>query len=60
MRDGPDTEDVEGAQIAIIPSCCPYCADSPRFSIRTGYNSLDEAVALFANEERGCAATEPE
>jgi len=52
MIDGPDFNDSDGAEIAIIPKACPYCAQSNNFSIRTGVVDLENAILIFGEEER--------
>lgn len=34
------------------PMACPYCGERDSFSGRTGCQTIDEAVLLFAEEER--------
>lgn len=56
MVDGPDaaSDDEVGTQPILIPKACPYCGKSAgRWSIRTAVASMQEAVELFAEEERG-------
>jgi hypothetical protein len=60
MVDGPDvaSEDDVGVQPVLIPKACPYCGKpSGRFSLRTEVSSMQEAVELFAEEERGAMPT---